>query len=59
MRNLLVKSLFRSASKYSSLKSKNLAELDKGILPGGIHRQLQCRQTNTNGDLFENVIILK
>lgn len=59
MPNLWVKSFFRSTSKYSSLISKNLAELDGGILPEGIHRWVQYRQMNINGNLLENLILLK
>lgn len=48
----------RSTSKYSSLISKNSAELDNGLLPEGTHRGVQYRQININENLFENVIIL-
>lgn len=52
MSNLLVKAFFRSTSKYSSSISKNLAEMDSGILPEGVHRWVQDKQMNINGNFF-------
>lgn len=42
--------LIRSTSKYSCSISKNLAEMDSGILPEGIHRWVQDKQMNINGN---------
>lgn len=55
-----VESFFsRSTSKYSSLLSKNLAELDSVLLLEDIHRWVQYRQKNINENPFEDVIIFK
>lgn len=46
----------RSTSKHSSLISKNLAELDSGLLPEGIH---QMGSVQEKKNLIENVVNLK
>lgn len=45
----MVKSSFRTTSKYSSLISNNLAEPDSDIFLEDIQRWVQYKQMNING----------